>query len=96
MIQGEIMRMVGQGYIVLAGNDSARLVPRPRISDAKVIDVPPEAVTELIRKHLLGEINQEGYPAVKQRKPGEGYKMGWEEMGLPAPADGQKYYLLIQ
>jgi hypothetical protein len=42
----------------------------------------------------LGKLNRDGYPALSERKPGQGWKSGWAEMGL----DGSiaDWYLMVQ
>jgi hypothetical protein len=100
MRASEITAMLGKGYIILAGFNAARLVPRPKWlpEETQGFDVPYGTVAEMIRTHQLGEINEEGYPPVSERpKTGShGWKNGWREMGLNPPAEGQAYYLMIQ
>ena len=100
MRASEICTMLANGYIVLAGFNAARLIPRPKLLPGETagFDVPYGSVAEMIRTHQLGEINEGGYPPVDERpKTGShGWKAGWREMGLNPPGPGQAYYLMIQ
>jgi hypothetical protein len=98
MTPGDIMKLVGQGYILLVGIDYAHLIPRPNRLPAGTPDitVPYSAVVPLMHSHHIAEINEDGYPPPAERKNSRGYKMGWREMGLEPPKEGQAYYLLLQ
>lgn len=100
MTPGKIMTLIGQGYILLIGIDYAHLIPRPNRlpANSQIITVPYDAAYALIHSHwtAIAEINEEGYPPPAERKKGQGYKMGWREMGLEAPEPDAAYYLLLQ
>ena len=44
----------------------------------------------------LAPITDWGTPPPKWRKPGEGWRFGWREMGLPELQPGETYYLYAQ
>jgi hypothetical protein len=92
-----LAELLCEGYIILAGLNSARLVPRPhRTPRTESYDVPFGLIDEMIKNHELGEISEDGFPPTPERKAGQGYKTGWKEAGLPKPMEGQAYYLMIQ
>ncbi len=94
----EICGKISEGFILLVGFNVARLIPRPELLPDTIIgfDVPYGTVREMIEDHQLGEVKEEGYPPVAERKRAGGWKRGWREMGLAPPMEGQAYYLLIQ
>ena len=94
----EICTKLGDGYILLVGFNTARLIPRPEIlpNETQGYDIPYETVRDMIDCHQLGELNEEGYPPLSERIRGTGWKRGWREMGLKPPMKGQGYYLMVQ
>ena len=89
-----VLQLLGIGYILLGGPNRARLVPRPRHlpPNAGAIELDSETFEEclgcesLARCHVLGEIPEHTV----------NHKLGWREMELPKPPEGEKYYLFVQ
>lgn len=94
MTQREIIERLSEGYIILAGPNAARLVPRPKIlSTAEGFDIPYVIVEEMMVEQrcnhdygMIGEVTEHR----------NNYKSGWREMGLEPPPAGQRYYLMMQ
>ena len=84
-----VLQLLDVGYILLGGPNRARLVARPRyLPNAVAIDIDSETFKEC-RSYsgaLLGEIPEHTI----------NHKLGWREMKLPQPPQGEKYYFFVQ
>src|ERR1700678_4087275 len=77
------------------------LVPRqfgghylPGVDGSERVNVPINVLRAMAQE--LAPITDWGTPPPKWRKPGEGWRFGWREMGLPELQDGETYYLYAQ
>lgn len=94
-----VLQLLDVGYILLGGPNRARLVARPRyLPNAVAIDIDSETFKECLSycaappfRHFhsgafLGEIPEHTI----------NHKLGWREMKLPQPPEGEKYYFFVQ
>lgn len=84
-----VLQLLDVGYILLGGPNRARLVARPRyLPNAVAIDIDSETFKECLSYSgaFLGEIPEHTI----------NHKLGWREMKLPQPPQGEKYYFFVQ
>ena len=83
-----VLQLLDVGYILLGGPNRARLVARPRyLPNAVAIDIDSETFKECLSYGaFLGEIPEHTI----------NHKLGWREMKLPQPPQGEKYYFFVQ